>query len=47
MQNFFFSHDQFFKSAQYLDWCDELTQQIPGQSFSGVEKSVAKVAEQL
>ena len=28
-------------------WCDELTQQIPGQHFSSMEKSVAKVNEQL
>ena len=28
------------------DWCDELTQVTPGQSFSSMEKSVAKVNEQ-
>ena len=28
------------------DWCDELTQQIPGQSFSIMEKFIAKVTEQ-
>ena len=27
--------------------CDELTHQIPGQSFPSMEKSVAKVSEQL
>ena len=29
------------------DWCDELTQQLLGQSFPCVEKSVAKVNDQL
>ena len=29
------------------DWCDELAQQIPGQSFSTIEKSIAKLNEQL
>ena len=28
------------------DWCDELTQQIPGQSFSSMQTSAAKVNEQ-
>ena len=41
------SHDQFCKSAEIADWCDKFTQQIPGQSFSSMEKSVAKVNEQL
>ena len=27
------------------DWCEELTQQIRGQSFSSVEKSIARAAE--
>ena len=27
------------------DWCDELTQQIPGQSASSMEKSNVKVTE--
>ena len=30
-----------------LIWCDELTQQIRGQSFLSMEKSVAKVNDQL
>ena len=29
------------------DWCDELDQQIPGQSFSSIEKSISKANEQL
>ena len=29
------------------DWCDELPQQIPGQLSSSIEKSTAKVNEQL
>ena len=29
------------------DWCDELTQQIPGQSLSSMAKSIAKVNEQF
>ena len=29
------------------DWCDAWTQRILGQSFSSMEKSIAKVTEQL
>ena len=29
------------------DWCDELAQQILGQSFSSIEKSIAKMNEQF
>ena len=30
-----------------VDWCEELAQQIPGQSYSSPEKSIAKVAQQF
>ena len=29
------------------DWCDDLTQQILGQSFSSMERSIAKVHGQF
>ena len=41
------SANQLSINGAVADWCDELTQQIPGQSFLSTEKPVAKVNEQL
>ena len=41
------SANQFSIYGAIADWCDELTEQILGHPFLSMEKSVAKVNEQL
>ena len=43
---FFFARFTLQTSSVVADWCDELTQQILGQSFLSMESSVAKLNEQ-
>ena len=41
------SANQFSIYGAIADWCDELTEQILGHPFPSIERSVAKVNEQL